>query len=96
MKFKPSQEITPKKDKFVITFGAPIPEESMPKYGKVYTVHLYPFGDSPCHPKRKYMLLAEIPFALFNEDSFEVLVTSDKLEDDLMELFMLGERLADG
>jgi len=96
MRFKLGQEITPKKEKFNIAFGEPISDDKMPKFGKVYTVQLYPFGDSPFHPKHKYLLLAELPFALFNEDSFEALVTSDQLEYDLMEVFMLGERLSDG
>lgn len=96
MRFKSGTEITPNREKFKIVFGGPISEDHMPKFGKVYTVHLYPFGDSPCHPKRKYMLLAELPFALFCEDSFEPVISTDELEQDLLEAFVLDKKLSDG
>lgn len=83
MRFKPGQEITPKQNKWEIIFGGPIPVGQTPKFGHVYTVELYPFRAS--HPKEKYLLLTEINTALFNEDSFEPLVTTQRLEDDLME-----------
>ncbi len=99
MKFKPAQEITPKNKRFKIVFGQMIPEDKMPKFGKVYTVMFYPFGGSSTHPKRNYMLLEELPFALFHEDSFEALIPTDHLEDllnevdhDLKEI----KKLADG
>lgn len=96
MKFKSGQDITPKKDKWTIVFGKPLAESETPRFGKVYGVAMYPFGDDPCHLKHKYLLLTELPNALFNEDSFEPVITSEQLEDDLWEVQMMGERLADG
>lgn len=83
-KFKPTQEVTPKKAEFNIVFGPEIPKEKMPQFGKIYHVELYPF-EFP-HPKEKYMLLSELPYALFHEDSFEALVSDGLLAEELAEL----------
>ena len=97
MRFKPSQEITPRKDKWQVVFGKPLAEGNTPRFGKIYTVTMYPFGDDPCHMKHKYIMLTELPpNALFNEDSFEPVVSSEQLEEDLWEVQMLGKRLSDG
>lgn len=95
MKFKLGQEITPRRDKWNVVFPGLNPAQ-IPVFGMIYTVKLYPFADRPDYFKHKYLLLAEIDTGLFNEDSFEPLVSSDQLEEDLNEIFILGQKLADG
>lgn len=96
MRFKQGQEITPRKDSRLIVWGKQLQESEKPVFGRVYTVALYPFGDDPCHMKHKYLLLSEIGTALFNEDSFEPVITTDELEQDLLEAFLLDKKLSDG
>ena len=86
MRFKLNQEVTPNKSAFRLVAGKPVADELMPKFGKVYTVAIYPFVDDVTHPKHKYLMLSELPYALFHECSFEPLVTSDRLEKDLFEV----------
>ena len=91
MKFKIGQEVTPVKTEWNVVYGKMQPGD-YPEFGKVYTVAGYPLHGNPYVPEyhQGMMQLAEKPVnKVYHESSFEALVPSEQLSEDLKEVMKL-------